>query len=125
MREFIGTHPRWIVDGNYPAVLHDVWAPADTVIWLSPSRAENTRAILGRTLRRALTREALWNGNREPLGNVWRLHDPEASVIAWAWTRYGVYQERYAAAMQDPAHAHLRFIRLESRHAATEWLAHL
>jgi adenylate kinase family enzyme len=88
VREFIGTHPRFIVDGNYPAVLPDVWAAADTVIWLSPSRAENMRAIVGRTLRRAFTREVLWNGNREPLASVWRLDDPEASVIAWAWTHY-------------------------------------
>ncbi len=123
--EFMSTQPRFIVDGNYPAVLPDVWAAADTVIWLSPSRAENMRAILGRTLRRALTREVLWNGNREPLSNLWRLDDPEASVIAWAWTHYGVYQERYAAAMHDPANAHLRFIRLESRRAASQWLESL
>lgn len=121
--EFMSTHPRFIVDGNYPAVLPGVWAAADTVIWLSPSRAENMRAILGRTLRRALTREVLWNGNREPLSTLWCLDDPEGSVIAWAWTRYGVYQERYAAAMQDPANAHLRFVRLDSRRAASEWLA--
>jgi adenylate kinase family enzyme len=119
------TQPRFIVDGNYPAVLPDVWAAADTVIWLSPSRAENMRAIVGRTLRRALTREVLWNGNREPLSNLWRLDDPEASVIAWAWTHYGVYQRALRAAMHDPANAHLRFIRLESRRAASQWLESL
>jgi adenylate kinase family enzyme len=125
VREFIGTHPRWIVDGNYPAVLPDVWAAADTVIWMSPSRAENMRAIVRRTLRRAFTREVLWNGNREPLASVWRLDDPEASVVAWAWTRHAVYQRRYGAAMHDRANAHLRFVRLDSRGAASEWLAQL
>lgn len=121
--EFLSTHPRWVVDGNYPAVLPDVWAAADTVIWLSPSRAENMRAILGRTLRRAFTREVLWNGNRESFRNLWRLHDPEASVLAWAWTRHALYQQRFGAAMHDPTNAHLRLVRLDSRRAVSEWLA--
>lgn len=123
--EFMSSSSQWIVEGNYPAVLSDVWAAADTVIWMSPSRAENMLAIVGRTLRRALTREVLWNGNRESLRNLWRLDDPEASVIAWAWTRHALYQQRYTAATQDPAHAHLRFVRLDSHRAASHWLHEL
>jgi len=123
--EFTSGSSHWIVEGNYPAVLPDVWAAADTVIWMSPSRAENMLAIVGRTMRRALTREVLWNGNRESLRNLWRLDDPEESVIAWAWTRHRSYQQRFAAAMSDPANAHLRFLRLDSRRAASEWLREL
>ena len=69
--------------------------------------------------------DAVLQGNRERLRNLWRLDDPEASMIAWAWTRYPLTQARYHAAMRDPANAHLRFVRLTSRRAAGEWLASL
>ena len=55
-----------------------------------------------RTLRRTLTREELWNGNREPLSNLWSLN-PEKSIIAWTATRHGVYRRRYAEAERGPA----------------------
>jgi adenylate kinase family enzyme len=104
----------WVVDGNYSSVQDIVWSRADTVIWLDLSRATVMRQVLGRTLRRAVTREELWNGNREPLRNFLTLA-PDESVIAWAWTRHRVYRERYELAMRDPIWAHLRFVRVRSR----------
>ena len=104
----------WVVDGNYSAVRDLVWSRADTVIWLDLSRPVVMWQVVGRTLRRAVTREELWNGNREPLGNFLTL-EPEESVIAWAWTRHRVYRERYELAMRDPRWAHLRIVRVRSR----------
>ena len=104
---------RWVVDGNYSTVQPVVWQRADTVVWLDPPRHQVMRRIVWRTLRRAVARAELWNGNREPWGNFFRI-DPEKSVIAWAWTRHGVYRDRYEAARADPANAHLTFIRLRS-----------
>jgi adenylate kinase family enzyme len=103
----------WIVDGNYSKVQDIVWARADTVLWLDPPRNRVMRQVIWRTLRRAATRAELWNGNREPWGNVIRLN-PEESVIAWAWTRHRVYQDRYLAARADPANSHLTFVRLRT-----------
>jgi adenylate kinase family enzyme len=114
--------PRWVVDGNYSAVRDLVWSRADTVVWLDPPRARVIRQIVWRTLRRAMTRAELWNGNREPWGNFFRL-DPERSVIVWSWTRHRVYRDRYLAAMADPACAHLRFIRLTGPRQAAGVLA--
>lgn len=103
--------PSWVVDGNYSAVRDIVWARADTVVWLDLPRQRVMRQVIGRTLRRAATRQALWNGNREPLGNFFRLK-PEESIIMWAWSRHHAYRERYLTAAADPANAHLEFVRL-------------
>jgi hypothetical protein len=65
-------------------------------------------------VRRAFTRERLWNGNREPLTNFYRLH-PEKNIIRWAWIKHPEYVQRYGEAMCDPANAHLRFVRLGSQ----------
>jgi adenylate kinase family enzyme len=107
----------WVVDGNYSAVQDLVWQRADTVVWLDPPRRQVMRQLLGRTLRRMATRQELWNGNTEPWRNLTTL-DPERSILAWAWTRHSTYAQRYRAAAQDPANAHLRFVRVPTRTAA-------
>jgi adenylate kinase family enzyme len=112
----------WVVDGNYAAVQDLVWKRGDTVVWLDLSRPLVMGRIILRTIRRAVTREHLWNGNREPLTNFYRL-DPEKNVIRWAWVRYDEYVERYGAAMHDAAFAHLSFVRLRSRHEVDAFLA--
>lgn len=104
---------RWVVDGNYSSVQDLVWQRADTVIWLDPPRHRVMRQIIWRTLRRAITRAELWNGNREHWSSMFRV-DPTKSIIAWAWTRHRVVRQRYSSAQADPANAHLTFIRLRS-----------
>ena len=111
----------WVIDGNYSVVRPIVWARADTVVWLDLPRRTVMRQVVWRTLRRAVTRQELWNGNREPLRNflTW---EPEESVISWAWHNHATYRDRYAAAAADPANAHLTFIRLTSRGDITRFL---
>jgi adenylate kinase family enzyme len=102
---------RWVVDGNYSSVQDLVWDRADTVVWLDPPRHRVMRQIIWRTLRRAITRAELWNGNREEWGSIFSA-DPAKSIIAWAWTSHRVVRERYSEAQADPANAHLTFIRV-------------
>jgi adenylate kinase family enzyme len=116
------TAPAWVVDGNYSAVRDLVWQRADTVVWLDLPRRRVMYRIILRTVRRALTRERLWNGNREPLSNFYRL-DPAKNIIRWTWVRYADYIERYDTAMQDPAYSHLTFVRLRSQHEVDAFLA--
>jgi adenylate kinase family enzyme len=111
----------WVVDGNYAAVQDLVWQRADTVVWLDLPRRSITWRIIRRTIRRVMTRERLWNNNREPFSNLYRL-DPEKNIIRWAWVKHAEYIERYTAAMQDPGYAHLRFVRLRSDHDIAEFL---
>lgn len=62
--------PAWVADGNYSAVRDLVWSRATAVVWLDlPLRVVFPRA-LGRTLRRAITREELFGGNRESLRGI-------------------------------------------------------
>jgi len=112
----------WVIDGNYSAVRPIVWARADTVVWLDLPRRTVMRQVAWRTVRRAVTRQELWNGNREPLTNFlsWV---PEKSVISWAWHKHAEYRARYGAAPDDPANAHLAFIRLTSRRDVARFMA--
>jgi adenylate kinase family enzyme len=112
----------WVVDGNYSAVRDIVWARADTVVWLDPPKRTVMRQVTWRTVRRAVTRQELWNGNREPLSNFLRWA-PDESIISWAWHNHAKYRLRYLAAAADPAHAHLTFIRLGGRRDAERFLA--
>lgn len=114
----------WVVDGNYPNVLDLVWARADTVIWLDPPRRVAMRRVIARTLRRALTRQQLWNGNREPLTNFYRW-DPELNIIRWTWVKYPEYAVGYRRAMDHPAHDRLRFIRLATARQGKELIGAL
>jgi adenylate kinase family enzyme len=104
----------WVIDGNYSAVRPLVWERADTVVWLDPPRRTVMRRIIWRTIRRVAGRAELWNGNMERWRNLFTW-DEQESVISWAWHRYPVYRQRYAAAAHDPRYAHLRFNRIATR----------
>jgi adenylate kinase family enzyme len=113
---------RWIVDGNYSAVRDLVWARADTVFALDLGRAVVMRRVITRTVRRALTREELWNGNREPLANFYRW-DPTKSIIRWSWVNHATYAARYRDRAADPQYGHIEFIRFGSPREVDAWLA--
>ena len=112
----------WVIDGNYSAVRHLVWACADTVLWLDLPKRTVMRQLVWRTLRRVAGRQELWNGNRERWRNFFSWN-PEVSVISWGWHKHDEYRDRYAAAARDPANAHLTFIRLGSRRDIDRFLA--
>ena len=113
--------PAWVIDGNYSEVQPLVWERADTVIWLDLDRPIVMRRVVGRTWRRVLRRQELWNGNREPIGNLFALN-PEESIIRWAWTKHGPTRTKYAAAMDDEANADLTFHRLRGPAAVDAFL---
>jgi hypothetical protein len=101
-----------------------IWERADTVVWLDYPRGVVMRRVIRRTARRLITREELWNGNREPLLGALRA-DPRANIVLWAWTHYAEIVERYESAMADERYRHLRFVRLRGHAEATDWLASL
>ncbi len=105
------TRERWVVDGNYTSdgTGHVIWPRADTIVWLDLPRRTVLRRIVARTLRRVLTREELWNTNREPWANLW-CWDPERNIIRWAWTRHrptrAKYQRHLTAGTWNHAQVH-------------------
>jgi adenylate kinase family enzyme len=114
----------WVVDGNYRAVRDLVWAAADTVVWLDRPRGTVMRRLVARTARRTLTRQELWNGNREPLTALLR-RDPRDNLVRWAWTKHAEYSARYAAEAANEANGHLTFRRITNDAEADDLLAAL
>jgi adenylate kinase family enzyme len=115
--------PAWVADGNYRQVVIEgpVWERADTVVWLDLPRLTMMRRLIARTVSRAVRREVLWNGNREPLTNFVSL-DPERSIFVWSWITYDALSLRYSTAMTDSAWRHLTFVRLRSDAEVRRWL---
>ena len=113
VRQIVAT-PSWVVDGTYSVVRDLVWDRADTVVWIDPPLPVVAWRVVTRTVDRMVRRTELWNGNREPLSNLWSVN-PHKSIIAWSLSRHSLYRRRFAAATVDPRWAHLSFNRLQTR----------
>jgi adenylate kinase family enzyme len=76
----------WVIDSAYRGKLGDlVLENADVVVWLDlPVRVWLPR-LVRRTARRIVTREELWNGNREELRYAL---NPTNSVVVYALRHY-------------------------------------
>lgn len=109
----------WIIDGNYQAVRDIVWSRADTVVWLDYSLAVVMARVTWRTIRRAVTRQELWSGNRERFSEAFFGRE---SIIWWAFSTYGRRKREYPVLFSQPEYAHLRVVRLASPRLARLWL---
>jgi adenylate kinase family enzyme len=107
----------WVIDGNYSAVRDLVWPRADTVVWLDPPRRVVMWRVISRTVRRIVTREVLWSGNRESA----RTALSRDSIILWAWSTYDRRHRDYPA--QFAAHPNLAVHRLQSASDVERFLA--
>jgi hypothetical protein len=95
-----------------------VWNRADTVVWLDYALPIILGRLLWRTVRRVVTREELWNRNREQIrGLIGR-----ESLIAWALQTYRRRRSEYPALLGKPEFAHLAVVHLKSPRATREWL---
>ena len=120
--EFADATDEWVIDGNYSKVQHPVvWPRADTVIWLDVPKARVMRQVVARSVRRVVTRQELWNGNREQVRNL-LARDPERSIIRWAWTNHHRFRAEFDDARADPRWAHITFIRAATRRDAVRLL---
>lgn len=117
---------RWVVDGNYTSHgMKDVlWPLADTFVWLDIPRRVAMRRVVLRTIRRVTTREELWNGNREPLTNLYS-RDPEKSIVVWAWTRYDHVRDEYERCIRDGTWSRADLHRLKSQKEVDRFLARI
>jgi len=71
----------WVIDGNYSVVRDIILARADAMILLDYSRFTIMVRVIRRTLRRMLTRQELWNGNREEWKHLFTLNRDENIVL--------------------------------------------
>ena len=107
--------PTWVVDGSYRGKLGDlVLREADVVVWLDLPRRVWLPRLLGRTARRILTREELWNGNRETLRNFLLGRD---SLLRFALRTYQPRRRLYASELGQ-----FNVVRLRSPAEVDRWL---
>ena len=113
----------WVVDGNYSAMTQVVvWPRAQTVVWLDYSFAVCAWRLLRRTVVRSWRREELWHANRES----WRMSFASRdSILLWLLRTFRRRRREFEAAMSDPTHGHLAFVRLRSPRETERWLAAL
>jgi len=104
---------RWVVCGNYRQIAPLLLERADTVVLLDLPRRTVMSRVLRRSLRRAVLREELWNGNKERLRNLLR-RDPEISIIAWAWTTHAQRHVEMGAFLANPPRDELRVVHVRS-----------
>lgn len=101
---------RWVMDGNYSAVRDLVWGRATAVVWLNyPFRVVLGRC-LSRTVRRAITREVLFSGNRESFRMSFLSRD---SIIRWVISSHGPLRREYRRVLDGGEFPHLRVIELQ------------
>ncbi len=116
--------PRWAAAGNHGRVRDLLWPRADTLVWLDYSFPLVLRRLPARTVRRAVTGEVLWNGNRENLWEHRRLWS-EKSLFHWLVKTYWAYRRDLPVLLAQPGHTHLRIARLRRPREAEAWLAGL
>ena len=109
---------RWVLDGNYSRTRAIKWARATCVIWLDYSLPIALGRVVVRTLRRVLSREELWAGNRESL----RMAFSRSSIVLWTLQTHAKRRRDLTVAMEDPRWSHIRFVRLRSPSEAERFL---
>jgi len=112
---------RWVIDGNYRNKIGDlVVVRADAVVWLDlPVRVWLPR-LARRTFTRMLTREELWNGNREQLRF---LVTERPNIFSWAWRSHRKNRRELEPWMAE--HTDAQLVRLRSSGEVTRFLAEL
>ena len=106
----------WVADGNYlDEVSSMLWSSADVIVWLDlPRRTGFVRAVC-RSFRRVVSRQELWNGNRE----TWRVLTP--SSLGALWRRWPDYPRRIETLLRaDPIYAD-KLVRLSSHREIVSW----
>ncbi len=113
---------RWIVDGNYSVARDLLWSRADTLVWLDYPLGVNLWRLLLRSTRRIVTREALWNGNRETFRETFLSRE---SLIIEAWRTHGRRRHEFPTLLHQPAYSHLTIVRHHTPQATRRWLTHV
>lgn len=113
---------RWLADGNYGKVRDLVWGQAEMLVWLDYALPLVMGRLVRRTLRRVVTREELWSGNRERLRDHLFTRD---SLWLWALQSHRRHRREYPARFQRPEFRHLEVVRLRSPATASAWLSEM
>ena len=116
------SEPRWIIDSiGSPEVRDLLWEKADTVLWLDYARRVIMPRVLRRSLRRTVTRESVFGGNRE----TWAGWLSREHPVWWAWSQHTSRRSEIERRISDPRFAPLTAHRFSRPDDTTAWLANL
>ena len=107
----------WVVDGNYYGKLAGCQVePADTVVFLDLPYLTAIRRVLWRTFSRLVTREELWNGNRERLRDTFGRN----SIVLWVLRTHRGFRKKWTERLR--AYPHVDIVRLRAQREVNDWL---
>jgi hypothetical protein len=112
----------WIVDGNYALVRDLVWARATAIIWLNYGFPTVLWRALARTVRRSLSGEKLFSGNRESLRMALFSRD---SILWWVITTFHRRRNHYRRLFDTRRLPHLLYVEFRTPLEAEEFLVQL
>jgi adenylate kinase family enzyme len=110
---------RWIVGGNYSSARDIIWRRAEALVWLDYPLPVTLGRLFRRTLKRIVTQEELWSGNRES----WRAQFlSRQSLFLYALQSHYRRRVELPSELRRAEYAHLKVLRFHSPHAAESWL---
>jgi adenylate kinase family enzyme len=111
---------RWIVCGDYNSSARDIiWQRADTVVWLDYSLRLTFYRLFHRTLRRIVTHEELWGGNRES----WRAQFlSRQSLFLYLLRTHRRRRRENEASISSGRNPHLQVLRFRRPGETQAWL---
>lgn len=116
------TDEQWVLDGNYSKLRDIVWTRATTLVWLNYPLHVVWRRALYRTVKRVLSQEHLYAGNRE----TFRLAFLSKYSILWVViATYHRRRREYPQLFKQPDYAHLDIIELCTPKEAEKFVADL
>lgn len=101
--------PRWVIDGNYHPCRELLWSRADALVWLDYPGYVVLRRLVARTVRRSLTREELWNGNRER--SLWENFLKPEGLVPWFFRTHWKHRREMPALLAAHPHLAVRHLR--------------
>jgi adenylate kinase family enzyme len=109
----------WTLGGNYSVARDRIWRRADTVIWLDYPLTIVLWRLFHRTVRRIVTQEELWAGNRETWRSQFGSRD---SLFLFAIRTHRQRRAAFPRELAQPAYAHLTTLRFMHPYATQQWL---
>ena len=113
---------RWVMDGNYSVARDLVWPRATCLIWLNYPFATVAWRGLSRTVRRSVSGEELFSGNRETFAKSFLSTD---SILRWLVTSYGRRQREYRQVFDQDAYPNAAKVEFRTPDEASRSLAAL
>lgn len=112
----------WIIDGNYRDTMTRHQTKADMIVWLDYSFMTTFIQLFKRTMRRMISQEELWSGNRESFRKQFFTRQ---SIFWWMIQTHSRRKRQCAEQVEELRGSPVEIVRFTKPRQADEWLAQL